>query len=156
MFRWIKYKIHRLKRLCTFIKFAMTSYDFDYGYTEKLLILHLKMLLLQLEKDSSFIVYEKTDLQSLRLAIKLLDMEHYSKFYDLHIKEWGVAEMRFTPSEKNYSVMEIYNKKAHQLNKVTEEKKLRSEAYKTDSRIEQKRNLLAYKIITKYKDRWWS
>lgn len=152
----IKYYFYRLKRLYKFIKFAMTSYDFDYGYTEKLLLMHLKMLLTQLEKDSSFVEYEPTDLKSLRLAIKLLSIEDYSKFYDLHVKEWGNSEMHFTPSGKNTSVLNFVNAKAMELNKVDEEKKLRLEAYFKDTRIEHKRNLLAYKIIMKYKDRWWS
>lgn len=56
--------------------------DWDYAFVDDILLYKYKRLYKQLQKDSKFVHYEKRQLQSLRILIKLLERVTKEFFYD--------------------------------------------------------------------------
>lgn len=152
----MKTLLKRLIRACQYAVHGYNSFDWDFAYIEHDMLFKLKRVEIQLKKDSSFVEYEKKDLQSLRICIRLLDRltdNDFSVNSDAVTRKWGELEFK-KDTDSEYSVMQ--RTKVTTQEERTQCNKESMVAYTKDDEHQKRYRALFYKILQQYQHRWWS
>jgi hypothetical protein len=145
-----------LIRACQYFKQGWGSKDWDYSFIFDDLIFKLKRVEVDLKND----IYhepEKLELQSIRLVIKLLEKYNTDRYYyyrNLHEAKWGVGEMIFSKDEQPR--VSIFRKNVIPGENEEQERKEFLIAVKADAECRRKDLDLAFKIIQKHCQTWWT
>lgn len=149
----------KLARSVAYARIGWNNYDFDSGYV-------LQLLLFKLERLQNYLltqghtVQDKTTLQSLRLAIKLLNRltnDNYSYFYDRHNAKWNPTNipMRFEKIENTeLSEMVTFRHSLPAEVQAQESDELRA-AFDADDALKTRDSRWCFNIIAKYYAHWW-
>ena len=140
--------------------------DWDYAFVDNILLYKYKRLYKQLHKDSKFVQYEKRQLQSLRILIKLLERITTDFFYDdlLEDHKKFVFNVNYRQILKENSdgffVMSWeYLKDGVWVKSVELETQHHKEIMLMTKRtdlLRQRDRRLADTMVTKYSGSWWS
>lgn len=156
----LKYQIRRIKRAIDYAIIGFNNEDYDWAYLDELVIFKMKRILKQLEKDSSFVCYEDSDLKSLRLAIKIgerLSGDYFEYPYNRFVQKWGPLDwIQLEPTKEGNRVSTI---KFRKVTSPTLEERCDAQQRIAMDKIEKlntKYNRLFSNILLKYKHRWWS
>lgn len=150
----------RLRRSCAYAKFGWDNYDFDGAYALKALSFKLKRIRHVL--TTGHLIQDDTTLQSLGLAIRLLDRlvaDDYSYFIDQHNKKWyGVEypEIGFeaVEDERGLSRM-VFPSEALPEDQQEQERAEHIAAWEADEKLKGRDKRWAFSIIEKYYEHWW-
>lgn len=150
----------QLRRSWAYAKFGWGNYDFDGSFALDLLSFKLKRL--QRVLVSGHLEQDKTTLQSLRLAIRLLDKlskDRYDYFIDRHNLKWyntKSPEFGFEDTADDADCCRmVFPSEALPEDQQAQENDEHRAAWHNDEALKARDKRWAFSIIEKYYEHWW-